>query len=197
MKKTVEVLFTRTDERAFSALLTAAFPMVSFIDDDVWPTPEPPLVPSIEQCKTSYCFVWNRAIYATQRSTKPCVHGGFYGPVVPAIQFLRPRLTDSVLRAGRMASVMDDNDVADLPMVPFIQAVWKLAKKFAKYRADFVDPVTREITTARAYNTIVGPDATAWCLADDNRFFKNNPGNFFLRPSAQQESGKAAKRRRK
>ena len=197
MKTAIEVLFTQQDERVFSNMLVAQFPKVIFVDGFTWPTPEAPLKQSLDQCETLYCSIWNRDIYETMKTPSPRPGGGFVGPTVATIQFLRGRRTENILGAGCMSAGMEDWYPEAARMVEFIQAVWKLAKKFAKGRADFVNPVTREITTARAYNTIVGPDATAWCLADDNRFFKNNPGNFFLRPSAQQESGKAAKRRRK
>jgi len=197
MMTAIELLFTLEDERVFSGILKAHFPKVIFVDGFTWPTPEAPLKKSLDECETVYCSIWNRDIYETMKPPRPRPGGGFSGPTVPTIQFLRGRFTDNILRAGRMAAGVFDNDPGELPMLSFIKAVWKLAKKFAKYRADFVDPVTREITTPRAYNTIVGPDATAWGLADGNRFFKNDAGNFFLRPSAEVKPVKPPKVRRK
>ena len=196
MKASIELLLTENDERALSLLLRVALPQVTFFDKDAWDEPDLKTWDSIHKCRTMHTFIWNRP--SVLAGARPLDHLNLRWPTSrPAISLLRPRLDGSLLRAGNMSAGVDNNDPARDVMANFIESVWKISKQFAKGRADFVNPVTREITTPRAYNTIVGPDATAWCLADDNRFFKNYSGNFFLRPSAQLESGKAAKRRRK
>jgi hypothetical protein len=197
VKTSIEVLFTAQDERAFSALLKRDFPEVTFIDDDVWPTPEPPMVSSIEQCRTHYCFIWNRAIYASQRSDQPCPHGGFYGPVVATIQFLRSRPNENTLRAGRMAAGMHDEYPKAKEMVEFIKRVWKIAKKFASVRVDHVAPDDNSIITPRPPGFLVGPDAAAWCLADEHRYFKCWANTWFLRPCREQKSAEPRKARKR
>ncbi len=96
-----------------------------------------------------------------------------------------------------MSAGIDDDDPARPVMVEFIKRVWKIAKKFASVRVDHVAPDDNSIITPRPPGFLVGPDAAAWCLADEHRYFKCWANTWFLRPCREQKSAEPRKARKR
>ena len=196
MKASIEPLFTERDERAFSRLLKEALPNIIFLDRHAWEKPKLQSWDSIDQCKTAYTYIWNRP--AKLRGAEIVDHRDLRWPETgPSIQFLRSRSDSNFLHAGSMSAGIDDDDPARQVMVDFIKLVWKIAKKFAPVRVDHVAPDDNSIITPRPPGFLVGPDAAAWCLADEHRYFKCWANTWFLRPCREQKSAMPRKARTK
>jgi hypothetical protein len=56
----IQTFMTPIDEEAFSVALSARFPRITFIDDNVWTKESPPTYSAIHLCKSNFVFLWNR-----------------------------------------------------------------------------------------------------------------------------------------
>lgn len=198
MKKAIEVIFSTRDEHDFSQMLLDAFPGIVFVETNAWMSAEPPTCRFINHCRTAFCGIWNRDLYESLEYVVRPGGGGFLGPSSgPVIQFLRSRISGDVIQAGRMAAGMNNDYPKAAEMVGFIHSVWKIAKKFAPTRVDHVNPSDNSIITPRPPGFLVGPDAAAWCSADEHRYFKCWANTWFLRPCREQKSAEPRKARTK
>jgi hypothetical protein len=177
-----DIFFTEKDESDFSFLLRSQYPKVTFIDNCIWPSAEPPLRQSISDCQSPFAFVWNRAIvpsvvFASSPHFKRS-DGTYTGPASGVvIQIVRCDIEDStLLRSGRMAASADDR-----PMIEFIKGTWQLLSAFARARPFCVNPFTREVLNLHVSGVLIGPDAADWCVRGPNRFLKDrSTPNYFL-----------------
>lgn len=58
MFKRALYFFAKQDEKEVSEALLQAFPGLKFVDDQHWPTADPPLVAGIHKCKSGLAYLW-------------------------------------------------------------------------------------------------------------------------------------------
>ena len=143
MSKTmvIELFFTKEDEKDFSLLLKSAFPAIYFIDIFPWPTPEPVLKESIDQCyekPNSDCAIINSEILPIEDYKSKYVHkaqnleiyrGAFMGEGL--IQFLHSKSAQyepGGLMNGGVAASFDPKKEATTHL--FVKEVYNLLKKY-------------------------------------------------------------------
>ena len=92
---------TKSDERVFSQFLLKEYPSIKFVDDSRWPTSEPVICNSIDDCKSDYVFLWPSDIIE-KLPTIP--HGNeFDGPQSGVVmQFMRCREKNNGLLSGQI-----------------------------------------------------------------------------------------------
>ena len=176
------IFMSSEDERAFSEMLKAKFPAMIFLDDNVWPTPEPVTAPSIEECKSRHRQVclWNKRLFPLL-PVGPRPGGQFQAPNSgPVAQFLRSIAEGNVLRAGRIAVGLDEEDLK--PEVrQYLNDLWKLVKEPATSTLICVDPGSGELINPKVRGYWAWPDAVRWCQSDKGHFFRDRATqNFFL-----------------
>lgn len=98
------------------------------MDDNVW-TGKPNIVNSIDDCKTEYCYIWNKditPIIPTITRNDGRIQGPASGVV---IQFERCRIDSSNnLLSGRIAVGYNSGDEG---FGNFVNNVWKILRNFA------------------------------------------------------------------
>lgn len=125
MAKQVQIIMNNEDEKNFSKLLIEAYPKIVFLDHHLWPEGKPMFANSIDECTSSYCYIWNKEfgvnLYTSIRS-----NGWMYGaPEGVVIQFQRSNMREgNILLSGRIA--VDDVDIIQRK---YINNVFMLAKK--------------------------------------------------------------------
>src|SRR5437867_5163624 len=132
MTKQLLIFMTHQDEATFSEILRSNFPGIVFLDGNVWPHPEPAIARSIDQCKSDYgdVYLWNKDLFPAI-PIGPRAGGGFQGPGSgPVLQFLRSIPEENILRSGRIAlGISDENLTPEVDA--YFKAVWRIVKKHA------------------------------------------------------------------
>ncbi|MCF5692456.1 MULTISPECIES: hypothetical protein [Pseudomonas] len=139
---TIETFMTENDEYNFSILLRSEIPRITFIDDFVWSTPNPPFHETLAQCKGwagSNAAILDEMILSSSDYKKTMVTphqsgSGFIGGTIGKglIQFHRSYEADyakTCLRNGRIAASYDPENDPETDI--FVKTVWRLFKKHA------------------------------------------------------------------
>jgi hypothetical protein len=193
----VSVFIDADDERSLSESIRAAYPEVAFLDGNIWQSPEPKQVPSIDHCASPRCFIWNRSI--VPKIDTMLRHDGLYqGPAsAKVIEFSRSRLRVPAdipgsswvtefantpqlwLCSGRLATSLDD--VLNREMIPFAKNLWNLCRRFGRRELACVSPVSGEVLNPRVTGCLVGPHAAAWCSFAEGHFLRDySVANWYL-----------------
>lgn len=125
-KRQLQTFLIEEDERDFSHLLCRMYPDVVFLDDNVWDG-GPHSVTSIEKCISTYCYIWNKAIFP-ELPIFVREDGRLEGPASGVvIQFQRSRIDEEGdLLSGRIAV---GYDTSGEEFCSFVDGVWKILKK--------------------------------------------------------------------
>ncbi|MBM4779664.1 MAG: hypothetical protein GQE15_18320 [Archangiaceae bacterium] len=178
--KSLDLCMVADDERALSEALRASHPTVAFVNDVVFPTPDPVLLDSIDQAKHfGQVLLWER----TNFPTLPVMRrndGRWEGPTVgPVIQYLKPVLKADRLQCGRIAA---SGGTYDEPLESannaFIKDVWAAAKKLTtgvKCVDDKGRLINDKVPALRA-----GFHAAEWLRKKRGRFFTDYSWNLYL-----------------
>ena len=127
MTKQVQIFFTPEDEAEFSRVLVENVEGLHFLDDNVW-LDSPDSRNGIEECSSGRAYLYSGDL--EQLPTRRRTDGRLEGPVAGCvIQVLRSQASDQVLRSGRLAAGVADDDAG---MRDFVVNVWKLAKRVGK-----------------------------------------------------------------
>lgn len=143
------ILFLQEDERELTSRLRVTYPALQVIDGIAWPTPAPPIAPSIEQCKS-----WCALLWLGVPEKLPCVwqHNRYIGPQTKwVVRVMRSQVKNGVLVSGQVDASYDPTDKA---MGPFVEHVFAAVTKL---RSGHV--TNAEGKSIRAY--AVGPSAAA------------------------------------
>jgi hypothetical protein len=174
MKRQLQLFLTHDDEVSLSRVLATSFPSIAVIDDNVWPTQSPCVVDGIADCKTSFAFLWPRAICATL-PTRRRNDGRYEGPTSGVVvQLVRSRLSGSNLLSGRIAVASDTPD-----MTAFISELWRVLKSWGVPKARSIDPRTGDTISPNVSGYLVGPDAACWQRVPDRCLRDRSTENYF------------------
>lgn len=186
MIKQTQILMLPADEADFSKLLLKARPSLKFIDDNVWDSPDPALVDSIDQCKSNFCFLWDSDIAKLPIGQRK--DGRFEGPIAGVVvQFVRSLFSENTLRSGRVAVSFSDNSSQ---MGDFARDVWKALRQVTGKRPSVVDAHTGEILRSGVTEYVIGLHAEKWGSDSFNRL-KDRSAQIFFSPG----EGAAGKRK--
>ncbi|MBK9216824.1 MAG: hypothetical protein IPM59_14740 [Chloracidobacterium sp.] len=180
MKKSLEILFTRDDERVLSEKIRAIYPDVAFIDDVYWPSPTPAAKASIAECDSRFVLIWNREMFPILPSL-PRRDGTFHGPQSGMVlQLIRSTGTGEEMLSGSLGVGFDPSDVR---MKVFVEDIWKIVKELTHNELVQISPDTREVVGPRT-DILLGDDARAWCNEKPERVFRFfNSRRIVMRPS--------------
>lgn len=176
---------TEKDEKAFSELLKAQIPSIRFIDIYPWPTPDPPIRDSLDECRArlnSGAVIINTEILSLEHYRSGyigCIpeHNQHHGSTVGSglIQFEHGEPANyepDGLRNGSLAASYDNEK--DPATDTFVKTVWKLCRKHAK-KLYGIDPATRRYITDKPVSPFIAwPDAIARYDQVDGLFLTNN-----------------------
>jgi hypothetical protein len=119
------ILFGYSDERAFGDLIRASFPKLVIVDGIQWVSPSPPLVDSIDQCRSSIALLWIKG----HPESLPCLlnRDGYLGPQTKyVVRMLRCRRVESVINSGQLDA---SYDAMDSFMSGFVKESFKILNK--------------------------------------------------------------------
>lgn len=124
----LQLFMDEEDEKQFSLYLCKKYDNILFLDGRVWDN-EPVIVKRINDCKESYCYIWNKNIFSDIPILKR-KDGRIQGPASGVvIQYARSCLdNEGYLLSGRTAV---GYDTSDNEYEKFIKDVWKIVKKVA------------------------------------------------------------------
>jgi hypothetical protein len=185
VKKQVQIFMTPADEEAFSRALRSERPGVRFIDDNVWPTAEPPTCDSINSCGSNLVYLWDTKVCGRLPATRRA-EGGFQGPASgPVIQFVRSLVEDEQIRSGRVAAGYYDTDEFADEMKEFVRDVWHMLKSVSPQRLVAVAQFGRHVINSRPSGYLVGADAARWCRDDSRRVLKDRSTETYFLPAPE------------
>jgi len=147
--KVQPILFLQEDERLLTDRLRMTYPALQVIDGIAWPTPEPPIARSIEEC-TSWCSL----LWIGVPEKLPCVwqHDRYIGPQTKwVIRVMRSQVKNGVLVSGQVDA---SYDAADETMTAFSKCVFR---EITRMRSGHVTDAGGKVIRAYA----VGPSAAA------------------------------------
>lgn len=185
--KQLLIFMTHEDEKELSALLKFIFPGVVILDNNVWPTYQPDIASSIDQCKSEYAHLWNRTLFPDLPiSRRP--DGKFQGPTVgPVLQFVRCIQEGNVLRSGRIALGFRREDLT--PAIDeYFSQIWRMVKKPATSRLVCVSPENRKPINTRISGYWAWPAAANWCLGGKDRLLRDRATQNFYLPAENETS---------
>jgi hypothetical protein len=147
-----QVFLDTHDEKTFSEALLAAIPGIRFVDGQRWPSPDPPLIQSIDQAWSPEAFLWDPNVAASlpfrRRDT-----GDYQGPVVgPVIQLDRCRHVGNELRSGSVAATYRPDDTTSAAFVRVVHATLR-----GMTSTDVVTLLGVRARTGSARALVVGP----------------------------------------
>jgi hypothetical protein len=145
------------DDAAFVAALRERVSDLCLICGDRWPTPDPPVTRTIDDCADHFVYLWSptvaRDLPATERA------GRYDGPKSGlVVQFQRSIVSEGVLRAGSLAVGWDP---ANKPMAKFVDAAWAALRKATSANLEVADG-----TPVRTHR--IGFSAAAWSRLPGN-----------------------------
>lgn len=98
---------TKVDEAQLSHSLRIAHPAIKFLDDNRWPTIEPVVADSIDECSKNYVFLWPADIVKTLPTIAHFEE--FEGPQSGVVmQFMRSRHVENCLLSGQIGVGFSD-----------------------------------------------------------------------------------------
>lgn len=175
MKKQTQIFMLPADEASFSRALLEIRPALQLIDDNVWDRPQPTLVESIEQCRTSFCFLWDKGICDLPIGKRS--DGRFEGPIAGVVvQVVRSRLVGNQLYSGRIAAGINDSSVA---MGKFVKDVWKALRSVVGARPSVIDVDTGEVIRSGVTEYQLGRHAERWAQDPLNKLRDRSSQIFF------------------
>lgn len=187
---TIELFFTKKDEREFSSILKAAFADLLFIDTAPWPAPDPVFENSIDQCYrklNSGCAILNPKILSIEKYKSAYIykipereeyHGSDIGPGL--IQFLHSELANydpPGLRNGRIASSFEPT--YDVETHAFVKRVYDLLRKYSIKVKTFDIKERKVIDKKLARSFYAGPDAIERYDQVNGMYLTNNTMMYF------------------
>ncbi len=184
MKRSSHIFFTSADEDVFSAAIRKARPDAAFIDGSRWPSPEPPLVPSIALASESAVFIWPQALFPVLPVSPHTDRVAFQGPQSGCVvQFVRSRSAGPLLRCGTLSvGLALDPPATQLAMAAFVKLVWAALHTVSTNQVVCVSPSTGVVLNARCPGFRVGRHASQWCAAASDRFFRDATAANHYRP---------------
>ena len=147
-----------SDEARLSAVLLNNFPALRFVDDNVWPSPEPPIRKTIEECTARYAFIWNSELFPEYKSfISEVTPGKYQAPQTRYVmQFWRCQVSDAEIHAGQVSASFEPSDVT---AKRYTDAVFRLIKKLNSCALMGIDSMTSLTVVPRIPGYVVGAGA--------------------------------------
>ncbi len=179
--KQVQLLMTKGDEKLFSDLLKARFPQITFLDGRVWAMPIPLERVSIDRCKTSCAYLWDKQIFEAI-PIGAYFDGQFEGPANgPVLQYFRSLHEEPILSSGSISAGFSKDYPKFEELNTFTKEVWKILRKHGSSKLICVDPETLKLINPNVTGYLAWPGAIDWVLEKQGRFFKDRvTWNFYL-----------------
>lgn len=174
------VFFTQNDEAAFSEALKSEVADAIFIDDQLWPTPDPPLRDGVNGCTSQYCYMGPKSLLPTVTPTRTIngTYRGPYGGIV--VQFWRGRINGNILAGGNIGA---GYDAEDRVMADFVASTWKATRKCStKSSVTSINTSTGLVMLRDISPMFVGRGALEWLKQDPRRLLKDHSGVVYYLP---------------
>jgi hypothetical protein len=166
----IYLIHTPSDDEKLSSVLLEARPSLVFVNGIRWPSPDPPLIPSIAAGTSRRVLLWDRAVYPDLPFV-PNSDGSVTGPSTKyVISFDRSTLTlDGNGREALVSgALMWSAAVAGVAAQEFYRQVFKLARRCAPVKMR-----TTEGGLAKGFRAGTGA-ASWWAEKPSERVFGLN-----------------------
>lgn len=159
MFKRAFYFFAEEDEQEVSEALLQAFPGLKFVDDQHWPTADPPLAAGIHKCKSGLVYLWPSDLvpelpFLELPEARRYANIRFHGPAAgPVIQFCRCVKKNGLLVLAQASASIED---ATSPLGKWHSKVIALLKKRYRCGLDCYDSRTGELLNENLRDYLVG-----------------------------------------
>ena len=176
-KKSVQIFFSASDEAHVSQELLSVLPNLKFIDGQRWPSSDPPLKGSIDQCTSFTCYLWDASVVHELPSLplkQPYEDKLFQGPTSGLVmQYCRCIVRAGVLRKGDLGVGWDETNE---PLDRVFKAIFKCFARFKGTKLRCITP-QGEVLGRNIGGCLVGPDAKRF--ASTGGRFEASAGNYY------------------